>query len=289
MPRLPHSIGTMAQLFVNRLTVIDCSYLDSERGLLGESWIVDIVLSGGLDDQGMVLDFGEVKRSVKRLIDERFDHKLLVPAQHDGLIQTTRDRQLHIDFRTRDGGTIRHRSPPDAVTLIESAAVTQESMVRAIESALRPIMPANVETLSIRLSTETIEGACYQYSHGLKLHCGNCQRIAHGHRSRLLIERNGERDTALENDWCQRWHDIYIGTREDLVEQNPGEMTFAYEAEQGQFQLQLPAGHCYLIDTESTVENLAQHIADTLKDEHPGDSFRVWAFEGVDKGAIGEA
>lgn len=279
----------MAQLFVNRLTVIDCSYLDGERGLLGESWIVDIVLRGGLDEQGMVLDFGEVKKSVKRLIDERFDHKLLVPARDEGLLETTRGGQLHIDFNTHDGGIIRHVSPPNAVTLIEAESITADSLAQAIESALRPIMPANVETLSIRLTPETIDGAFYQYSHGLKLHCGNCQRIAHGHRSRLLIERNGQRDTGLENDWCARWRDIYIGTREDLVEANPEEMTFAYEAEQGQFQLQLPAGRCYLVDSESTVENLAQHIADTLKAEHPEDSFRVWAFEGVDKGAIGEA
>ena len=51
----------------------------------------------------------------------------------------------------------------------------------------------------------------------------------------------------------------------------------------------MPASACYLIDTESTVENLAQHVADRLKAEHNEGRFTVYAYEGVDKGAVGEA
>jgi 6-pyruvoyl-tetrahydropterin synthase len=279
----------MPQLFVNRLTVIDFSYLHSQRGLVGESWQVDISLHGGLDEQGMVLDFGDVKKSVKRLIDDRFDHKLLVPAAYSRLTHKTVGEQMLLVFQTADNGLIQHGSPSDAVTLVDCEEITPETLAAAISNALGPLMPHNVAGIDIHLWPEPIEGAFYHYSHGLKQHCGNCQRIAHGHRSRLRIERNGQRDRTLENAWAQAWRDIYIGTREDVLEEKDGKLLFSYRSEQGNFVLQLPASRCYLIDTDSTVENIAQHIADTLKQRHPQDSFRVIAFEGIDKGAIGES
>jgi len=280
---------SMPQLFVNRLTVIDFSYLHSVRGLVGESWQVDITLRGGLDDQGMVLDFGDVKKSVKQLIDEHFDHKLLIPGRYPGLSHETRGGLLRLRFETRDGKPILHTSPPDAVTTVDTEEITTDSLAEAIVSTLMPLMPSNVAAIDIHLWPEASDGAYYHYSHGLKHHCGNCQRIAHGHRSKLRIQRNGQRDPLLEEAWAKRWTDIYIGTRQDVVEKKDGEMLFGYTSDQGRFLLQLPASCCYLIDTDSTVENIAQHIADTLKKDQPGDTFRVLAYEGVDKGAIGEA
>jgi len=284
----------MSRLFVHRLTVIDFSYLHAERGLLGDSLLADVELTGELDAQGMVLDFGDVKKQLKRAIDQHFDHKLLVPYRHPGLqVETLHDGRQRLLFPLTGDGAIEHIAPPDAVTLVDTDALTPDTLATAVQNRLRPLMPANVHELTIRLRPEAIDGPAYQYSHGLKLHEGNCQRIAHGHRSRLVVLRDGRPDPALTADWAERWRDIYVGSREDLAGETElaGVLChrFRYTAHQGEFELTLPKTRCYLIDTESTVENLAQHIAEVLHAEHPGSRIEVQAFEGVDKGAFGEA
>ncbi len=277
------------RLFVNQLTAMDFSYLHPTRGLVGESWHVDIELEGGLDDQGMVLDFGDVKRQVKELIDEGFDHRLLVPADYPGL--SVEDGRL--SFQLEDGLRIRHRGPADALQFIPGETITRPLVAKAIRQALQPKLPANVHAIQLTLYPEPEDGAWYQYSHGLKLHCGNCQRIAHGHRSRIHIWRDGMRDAMLEQLWAERLRDIYVGSEEDMVAiTSCNDQTcfrFAYTAEQGAFELELPADRCYLIDTESTVENIARHIRKRLEEEHRGEHFRVQAFEGIGKGAISES
>jgi 6-pyruvoyl-tetrahydropterin synthase len=241
----------------------------------------------------MVLDFGEVKRAIKRHIDSDFDHKLLVPARHPGLRLTETPNGLFLDFRLDDGREVAHRSPSNAVTLLPFDAVSADQLAAHIGAVLLPLTSDNVTAIRLRLWPEMIDGAFYQYSHGLKHHDGNCQRIAHGHRSRIEIWRDGQRDAELERAWATDWRDIYIGTRADLIGTSVRDGVacheFGYRSSQGEFGLMLPRDACYLIDTESTVENIAAHIAARLKEEHPNDGFRVYAFEGVDKGAIGIA
>ena len=283
----------MNRLFVNRLTVIDASLLHPSRGLLGESWLVDIELEGSLDHQGMVLDFGLVKRQVKQLIDDYFDHRLLLPLDHPGCRIDHRDQHCEIRFQLKSGEEILHRGPADAIAPITGGEVNPRSLSDAIVDKIRPTLPDNVRHVRLNLHTEKIRGAYYQYSHGLKHHAGNCQRIAHGHRSRIQIFRNGARAGELEQAWAERWHDIYLGTKADLRDAfdfaGTSYYRFAYTANQGSFELVLPTSRCYLIDCDSTVENLARHIAMRLKQADPASYFRVRAFEGVDKGAIGEA
>ena len=74
----------MPALFVDALTVIDFTYLHPTRWLVGESWIVDIELHGGLDAQGMVFDFGLVKKTLKHAIDHLAD---LIPGALQELVE----------------------------------------------------------------------------------------------------------------------------------------------------------------------------------------------------------
>ncbi|HBC34035.1 MAG TPA: 6-pyruvoyl tetrahydropterin reductase, partial [Marinobacter adhaerens] len=50
----------------------------------------------------------------------------------------------------------------------------------------------------------------------------------------------------------------------------------------------LPEDRVYMLDTDTTVELIAAHMADKLKVEFATDTIRVKAYEGVGKGAIAE-
>ena len=275
----------MSCLFVEQLTVIDCAYLDAGRGLVGQSWIVDLELEGALDAQSMVLDFGEVKKGLKRGIDSSVDHSLLVPRRAPGLSLHASGDELALSFDTAVG-LYEHRSPALAVTVMDTETIDAGSVAAHLLPRLRTLLPPNVERLGLNLREEIIDGARYQYVHGLKKHQGACQRIAHGHRSRLELRVDGERDPALEAQIAAAWADIYLGTRADIVERSNGRLRFAYTAQEGRYELALPESRCDLLDEDSTVECIAAHLLTRMQPQRPGCRLEVRAYEGVMKGAL---
>ncbi len=275
----------MSCLFVEQLTVIDCAYLDAQRGLVGQSWIVDLELEGALDQQSMVLDFGEVKKSLKRGIDHSVDHSLLVPLQAAGLNLARTGEELELTFETTHG-RFEHHSPATAVSLIDGDRIDATSVTAYLLPRLQPLVPANVSALRLHLREEVIDGASYRYVHGLKKHQGACQRIAHGHRSRIELRVDGVRNRALEATFAHAWQDIYLGTRADIVERGNGRLRFRYTAQEGRYELALPEDRCDLLHSDTTVECIAAELLERLSAQLPERRLEVRAYEGVMKGAI---
>lgn len=276
----------MPHLFVNDLTVIDCSLLHNSRGLIGASWIVDIELFGELDEQSMVFDFGLVKKRVKTLIDEYVDHKLLVPTSYTGLEITPNNPNSLIEFTDEKQQVILHDSPDDALCKIETELINRQSVTDFLLELIRPQLPDNVTDLKITLRQEDDYAFFYHYSHGLKKHDGNCQRIAHGHRSRIQVWENEKRSRTWEQYWATTFEDIYIGTKEDVASINDKRTRFEYQAPQGKFMIELDNKRVHIMEYDSTVECIAQYIAEQTHKQHPDSTIKVKAFEGVKKGAI---
>ena len=285
------------KLFVNDLTVMDFSYLCPERGMVGESWIVDIVLDGGLNDESMVQDFGLVKKHLKRVIDDYLDHKLVVPIESSSTFidPSNESDRARVDFSFKTG-SIHLCCPSEAYAFVYAQTIDMASVTSYLKDVIAVHLPSNVHDVEIALRPEQIDSAFYHYTHGLKKHDGNCQRIAHGHRSKIIITENGEPNTSLQNAWAERWQDIYIGTQEDLVACKELSFThsaitdaeyycFKYAASQGQFEMAISRKVCEIISSDTTVECLAQFVFDNLK-QAGHTQLMVRAFEGVGKGAI---
>ena len=287
------------KLFVRDLTVIDASYLCQARGMVGESWILDVVMSGELNEMSMVLDFSRVKKQIKQLVDEYVDHRLIVPTRNARIhVAESKPGYATVDL-LRGDKSIHLNCPDQAYCFIDDEAVTIESVTRHLYKVLEGKLPSNVQGLELTLRHEKIDGAFYHYSHGLKKHDGNCQRIAHGHRSPVELFVDGQRDPVLEQQWAQRWQNIYLASREDLVTlpalslsehaaaiSDSTHYGFRYTAPQGEFELAIARSETEVLDTDTTVELLAHYIAEQLSPQVAGKSLDVVAYEGVGKGAM---
>ncbi len=279
-------------LFVRDLTVIDFSYLCQQRGLLGESYIVDVELHGDLDQTSMVFDFGLVKKVIKKAIDQLVDHKLAIPALSPAT-QLLSGEVEQVLFSSAKG-LLQIASPAEAFAVIQAEKIDMVSVTEFLTEQIKPLLPDNVAKLVLQLHTEQVSGFSYHYTHGLKKHDGNCQRIAHGHRSTIQIFDNGMLSPKLGKYWSERWEDIYLATAEDQIEASAlrylkaeaGALHFAYSSAQGYFEISLPATTCEVVPCDTTVECLADYIAASVKESHQLSAVKVVAFEGVGKGAI---
>jgi len=289
------------QLFVNDLTVIDFSYCCSQRGIIGESWIVDVLLDGSLNEMSMVLDFAVVKKQIKAIIDEAVDHKLVLPMHSNAIsVSDSTDNKGHefVDFYSERASYFL-QSPKCAFAKLACEKITIDSVTTHLTKIILEKLPQNVQGLTLTLRPEVIDGDYYHYTHGLKLHDGNCQRIAHGHRSKITLSKNDQRSTDLEHFWCQRWEDIYIASEDDRISKENIQLSerakenlttdhqyFSYHAPQGRFDIAVSSKVLEVVDCDSTVELLADYIARQLKAQQPNSNFTVVAYEGVAKGAI---
>lgn len=284
-------------LFVNDLTVIDFSYFCAKRGIVGESWIVDLTLHGELNHESMVLDFGLVKKQIKHIIDQTVDHKLAVATQANLTISQQGEQTQVEGYFGEQHHHFAMSAPHQAVCEINAEQVNEQSVTDFLIAQITPKLPDNVTKVTLVLRPQRMESFYYHYSHGLKKHDGNCQRIVHGHRSTLKIELNNMSMPRLQKQWADKWADIYLASAEDQIsaselkhiEAQPEDVCFAYTAAQGYFELALAKSRVDILPCDTTVECIADYLSQQIKLQYSDKDVKITAYEGVEKGAISYA
>lgn len=305
----------MREIYVRQVSVIDYARLDGEKGLVGESDIVDVAIQGDLNSALMIFDFGLIKRQIKALLDERIDHQLLVPSAHPNIQCRADNGQREVSLRL---GTRRlvYSAPEGAVAWFDVQTIDRDCLARYCEALILAALPENVSAVRVSLRREPVVGMPLTYCHGLRDHQGNCQRLVHGHLSRLQITIDGESRPDIEQAWAGLLGDRYIGSRDDCVaargqsravrgetntvqgqagavqgqagavqcEAGAEMLYFEYITAQGRFYLEIPAERCYLLSTRTTVEMMADHLLAELVRQFPQARIQVSLDEGLGKG-----
>ena len=125
--------------------------------LHGHSYIVRLRMEGDIGEEGMIMDFVILKRTLKKIIDE-VDHRTLLPA---------RSKEVKIDVEGDSvevvSGCKRFVFPKEDVALLDVPTTTAEEMCKMMTLRMKSEIdfPPNVRSISIGLDEERGQTAWY--------------------------------------------------------------------------------------------------------------------------------
>jgi 6-pyruvoyl-tetrahydropterin synthase len=298
-------------IFLNDVTKIDCAIFDPSKGVFGQTWRVDVSVSGPIGRNGCVYDFSLLKALVRQVLKTSVDHALVIPINSQSVQYKGVDKGECWLMKSRPSKTLggggdsewEYRSPTGTVYPSRSVAMNRQVVEQEIVRMLRHRLPQEIQTISVALREEESSAteAFIRYTHGIAGHDGACQRLFHGHRCRLQIYVGEERRPDLEHYVARdvlgthvhiaapsqfKAGSIPVGTRGKTREP----VTLAYEGTQGAFEATLPADRVFVVEGETSIECIAREIARLVKrEENTAEKVRILCYEGIDKGAVAEA
>lgn len=311
---LDSQLALRSKIFVRNATILDCAVLDPESGPRGRSWYVDVQWRGTLDDERVVFDFADAKKSAKAVVDDVFDHRLLAP---ESLVTAVGERlHLRSAFRlpspavTASGSCASFAQPdgvffldtyPSAVQVLPDAVVLSAlkgdlvPLAQAIASQIRSASPGNVDEVRVTLRPhEQMESPhFFTYTHSLRQHSGNCQRF-HGHSNVVeVFDGQGRFQEELSSRAARFLDGRYLVSREyvdaqgaDKTQDNPGGVNIRYQGSQGEVRVVVPKAALLLLPDESSIENISLFLH---KEMGLPKDWEVHAYEGLAKGAVAPA
>ncbi len=291
-------------LFYENVTVLDYAFHCYHKGLVGNSYKVHVEFIGHTDHEGILYDFSYAKKKVKEIIDRDCDHRFVVPTG----ITKFEGNKAYTQFKFGvEALKVEYWCPSEGICEIPFKHVSKETLTTYLETIIQKEMPKTVDAVKITLEDEyqADHSFYFHYTHGLKDHYGNCQRLFHGHRNTVKISVNGERRKELEEYLARDLfsgciHYVYwenVKNKSELSKvcgmelpegrfENLSAIELEYQSSQGAFRAILPGSICYIMQTETTVENLSQHFAKVVKNMlNQNDQVVAVAYEGIAKGA----
>jgi 6-pyruvoyl-tetrahydropterin synthase len=295
-------------LFMENMANVDCAVFDPTFGVTGQTWLVDVSLSGELDDNGFVQDFGALKHMVRQTLRSTLDHTLLLPvgSKNVRFIENGAGESWMLKSRNSDTGEEfewEYQCPKGSVYPLRTLGISRDIVQQEFERVIRHRLPETVEQISVRFRdhSSVASRSCYRYTHGIQGHLGLCQRLFHGHRGRVEVYTHNQRRPDLEEYLTNRIlaNDVHIASPNQVMDGTPSvgsrgktskPVTLAYAGRDGSFLARIPENRVYFVEDSTSVECLTRQLAWAIKEKEKQISrLRVICYEGDRKGAVFEA
>lgn len=125
--------------------------------LHGHSYVLRLRLEGEIGEHGMLMDFVELKKMLRKMMDE-MDHAVLLPAKSDIVSIEKKDGYVYAECNGR-----KYMFPETDVRMLDVPTTTAEEMTKMMaERMAREVkIPSNVRSLSVGLDEERGQTAWY--------------------------------------------------------------------------------------------------------------------------------
>jgi 6-pyruvoyl-tetrahydropterin synthase len=275
-------------LFIKDFTHLDGAILDPQRGMIGFSYVLGIEFIGSVNEEGVVFDFSRAKKLAKKIVDDTADHALTVGSAD---IISIKDGIALVQHSTG----LSYKCPESALFVVAQA--TESQLFSKLEQLIFDVCKsskdcAQLKQVKLLYSQEKPSNEYpnfYHYTHGLKDSCSKCERPGHGHRSTIEIYVNEIRRMDLEKSVCDLYDDKQLVWNRNIIDEDETNITLAFKAGMGYYQMSLPKTQVLIYPIETTVENIAKVTAHLVKSIHgnvvkQNERVTVVAYEGLEKG-----
>lgn len=304
-------MSNTSTMYLSSVTVVDHAFINQEGKVQGGSYNPTFVVSGSVDPvENVVVDFSTVKKDIKKIIDDRetgFDHKLWI-------INSGTDERFSDCFVFENApGRVKVMSssveldvPANAICFIPLEGRTLEQYwsdymtekLGAVHPGVNIKVTVKLETTMTGLDNEC-EDFMFTYVHGLRDSTSwGCQNNSHGHLSYMqLLDENMRTHAQKKAEYCnlmRRMCDEFDGSvfirRENVTLDTDEVVTCVYTStDRGTWRAAYNKRNLktIVLDTETTIEHLVAHIAQSFKTELTSTGGRYLAVsEGLTKGAL---
>lgn len=287
---LEASLESTCTLHIADVTRLDCATVDVDSGVTGQSWHVDVDVTGHKNSKGFLIDFSGLKKTLKQICDSTHDHTLIVP-QRSPCVTISRDNERYqIKVSPNSQQQWIYDSPVTAVSILDADSVNCELIEIELSRMLLKALPQNITQVKVSLREEVCNGAVFfQYTHGLYNYDGDCRRIFHGHRGMVRVYQNNIYNEQLS----QRLRDEFLGKHIHIacipqIKERQDRHAILQAKENGpKITAQVPIDNVLFLDDETSIENIAESCLEWLRRsvEESGTPLKVEIFEGIYKSA----